>query len=109
MCGTYSFCHAEYFVNVRDTARLHAAVATDPSISGQRVFAYATPYHWDTILDHLRKTKPDFKDYPDNLDDGKQDLSTVDNGPALAILKARFGQSEWIPLEQSVSETVADL
>ena len=100
---------SEYFIHVRDTARLHAALLTSPSIRGQRILAFAEPFHWDGVLNILSENKPRAAVYPEDLNDGKRDLSTVDNGPALQLLREKYGQETWTPLKQGVLESVADL
>jgi hypothetical protein len=35
----------EYFINVRDDARLHVAATIDASLSNERIFAFAEPYN----------------------------------------------------------------
>ena len=82
---------------------------TNPSIRGQRFFFFAETFHLDDVLQVLRENKPRESGYPDNLNDGKRDLSTVDYGPALQLLRDGYGQESWTPLKQGVLESVADL
>lgn len=95
----------EYYIHPRDTARLHVAAATDSSVAGERILAFAEPYNWNQILDICRKARPQ-ANVPANLDNDDKDLSTVDNELARSILKNRFGQEDLLPLEKGIVDTL---
>lgn len=95
----------EYYVHPVDTARLHVAAATDPSIQNKRIMAYAEPYDWNQILDIGRKVLPE-AEWPANLEKNDKDLSTVDNAFAKEILQKRFGQDGFQPLEKGVRDAL---
>lgn len=96
---------AEYFVNVKDTAKLHAALVTELSFDKERVFAFAEPYNWNSVLAIARRLRPDLE-FPADIEDNSEDLSTVDNASALQILKERYGQTGWTGLEESLRENL---
>lgn len=91
-----------------DTVRLHVALLTNLKYNGNRVFAFAAPYNWNAILAILRKLRPDDKRdaIPADIPNEGEDLSTVDVGLSLSILKDEFGQDGWISLEQAIRENV---
>lgn len=94
----------QWFVDVRDDAKLHVAALVDPACDGQRIFAYAEPYNWNDILTIFRKLEPG-KSFLVDREQGK-DLSEVPNGEAEALLKKHYGHG-WSGLEESIRENVA--
>ena len=101
--------NTEYFVDVRDTARLHVAGVIDPDIKNERIFAFSETYTWNQILGILRKLRPKHK-LVEDIADNSEDLSTVVPKPrAEAILKKNFGQAQFIGLEASLKENIAHL
>lgn len=97
----------QWFVDVRDTAKLHVAALIDPSANGQRIFAFAAPYSWNDILAILRKQNPDREFMADKEGEGK-DLSRIENNSAEALLKKHFGHG-WVTLEESLRDSTAAL
>ncbi|KAI4162407.1 MAG: hypothetical protein LQ342_003973 [Letrouitia transgressa] len=99
----------QYFVDVRDNARLHVAALTDPAIQNERVFAFAEPFNWNDVLHILRKLRPNHKFSPDMENDVK-DLSIVaPHARAEEILKKNFSQKGFISLEESLKANIAHL
>ena len=96
----------EHFISVKDTGRLHTALLTDASYNNQRIFGFAQPYNWNQVLAILRRLRPDHN-LPEDLEDDSKDVSTVENGPALKILQDRFGQTDWVGLEEALKENIA--
>lgn len=97
-----SFYDVEYFVDVRDTARLHVAALVVPSVKSKRILAYAEPYNWSQLLDILRKAYPS-REWPANIPNEAKDLSTITKARArsVEILQA-LGRKDFISLEESV-------
>jgi len=93
----------QWFVNVRDDAKLHVAALIDPACNGQRIFAYAEPYNWNDVLAIFRKLKPN-KSFLADRDDGR-DLSEVPNAEAEELLKKHYGHG-WTGLEESIRENL---
>ncbi|THZ50744.1 NAD(P)-binding protein [Aureobasidium pullulans] len=99
----------QWFVDVRDTARLHIAALIDPEIKDERIFAFAEPYNWNTILAIMRKVRPDGK-VPEDLKDNSKDLSKVLPKPrAEQILKKNFGQDGFKGLEEAIKLNIQNL
>lgn len=99
----------QYFVDVRDTSKLHVAALIDEDIKSERIFAFAETYNWNQLMGILRKLRPQRKFAEDVKDDSK-DLSTVTKrARAVEILNKNFGQSDWTPLEESVKANIAHL
>ncbi|KAK9896079.1 NAD(P)-binding protein [Cystobasidium minutum MCA 4210] len=96
---------AQYYVHPSDTAKLHVAAATDSSVKNERIFAFAEPYNWNQVLDLCRKLRPQAT-VPENIDNDDKDLSTVDNELAKKILKDRFGQDGFLPLEKGIKDNL---
>lgn len=97
----------QYFVDVRDTARLHVIALIDPTCNGQRIFAFTAPFNRNDLLDILRKLRPD-KTFPENWEDMGRDLSEIPNGDAEELLKKHYGRG-FIPLEESIEANIATL
>lgn len=94
----------QYFVDVRDSARLHVIALIDPSCNGQRLFAFAEPFNWNDILAIFRKQNPG-KTFPDDVDAGR-DLSEIPNQDAEELLKKHYGKG-WIGLEECIEANTA--
>jgi nucleoside-diphosphate-sugar epimerase len=93
----------QWFVDVRDDAKLHVAALVDPACDGQRIFAFAQPYNWNDILAIFRKLEPD-KSFLVDREQGR-DLSEVPNGEAEELLKKHYGHG-WTSLEESIRQNV---
>lgn len=96
----------QWFINVRDTARLHIAALIDPSQRGQRIFAFAAPFNWNDVLDIMRKQNPD-KQFIENISDDR-DLSSVPNDDAEQLLKKHFSHG-FANLEDTIRENTQGL
>lgn len=79
----------------------------DPVCNGDRIFAFANPFTFDQVLAILRKLYPN-KSFPDDLNNGQEDLSKVPNADAEALLKKHYGHG-FLGLEESIRETLAGL
>jgi len=97
----------QWFVDVRDDARLHVAALIDPECDGQRIFAFAAPYNWTQILSILKEQNPG-KDLPDPPKDEGKDLCKIPNEDAEALLKKHFGHG-WISLAESLKANTAGI
>jgi len=99
----------QYFVDVRDTCKLHIAALVDEDIKSERIFAFAETFTWNQLLGVLRKLRPQRK-FAEDVPDNGRDLSVVvKQGRAVEILNKNFGQSAWTPLEESVKVNIAHL
>ncbi|PNP58948.1 hypothetical protein THARTR1_01196 [Trichoderma harzianum] len=99
----------QYFVDVRDTARLHVAALLDPKIKEERIFAFAQEYNWTDVLGILRKLRPNqqFPLNPEN--EGRDYTQVVPRDKAKKILQDFFGQPDWTSLEESLAAGIEDL
>ena len=93
----------QWFVDVRDDAKLHVAALVDPACDGQRIFAFAEPFNWNDILAIFRKLEPG-KSFLADREQGR-DLSEVPNGEAEALLKKHYGHG-WTSLEESIRQNL---
>ncbi|KAL8397358.1 hypothetical protein RB594_004176 [Gaeumannomyces avenae] len=92
-------------VNVKDVAVVHYAAVVDPDVKGQRIITSVEKYNWNTVLDSLRRSYPDRKFRDDIPDVGGLPNETIDADPGLSLLKKWAGRG-WIPMDQSIRETV---
>ena len=100
----------EYFVDVRDNARLHVAALLDPAVESERIFALAAPFNWTDIIDILRKLRPENKQIPDPPDNEGRDLSEiVPRKRAEQLLQTNFGRPGWTSLQESIATGIEDL
>lgn len=97
----------QYFVNVRDCAKVHVAALLDPNQTGKRLFACAAPFNWNDILKILRELRPEAR-IRDDFDGLGRDMSILPNGEAEELLWKRYGHG-WKGLEETVRENVAEL
>ena len=97
----------QWGVNVKDTARVHVSALIDPDVENERILAYAFPYNWSTLLNVLRKLRPD-RTFPDDIPNEPKDLSTLDNSRGAELLTAH-GREGWTGIEESVKENIAGL
>lgn len=85
---------------MQDNARVHVAALLFDDVKDERLFAFAHPYTWNSILATVRKLYPDRKFLKDVKDLGEH-KSIVANGRAEELVK-RFGRPGWTSLEESV-------
>ena len=97
----------QYFVDVRDNARLHVIALIDPDCNGQRLFAFTAPFNWNDVLAVFRKLRPS-KSFPEDREDLGRDLSEIPNEDAEALLKKHYGRG-FFSLEESVEANIATL
>lgn len=95
----------QYFVDVRDTARLHVIALIDPECNGERLFAFAAPFTFNDILAVFRKQNPD-KKFPEDRSGFGEDLSVIPTKQAEEMLKKHYGKG-WTGLEESIEANTA--
>ena len=98
---------AQYFIDVRDNAKLHVAGLLDPETNEQRLFAFAEPYNWNKVLAEFRKIWPQRK-FVEDLEGLKTDESVPPTESALQSLKNAYGMDGWTSLETSLKESGYD-
>ena len=94
----------QYFINVRDDAKLHVVALTDADCNGERIFAFAAPFTWNSVLAVLRKLEPG-RDFGEDKDMG-EDRSVVPRERAEELLRKHYGHgfTSW---EETVKEGIA--
>ena len=90
-----------YMVNVEDTARLHCAALLEDDVRGERLFAFAEPINYSTIVAALKKVDPSKTDYPAPPENEGRDLSTIPTDRAKELLE-RAGRHRFTGLEESL-------
>jgi hypothetical protein len=98
---------AQYFIDVRDTAKLHVAALVDNETSNERLWGFAEPYNWNIVLDIFRRLWPR-NDFVSELPGLAKDESTLPTESALKALKAVFGKLAWTKLETSLEQAGYD-
>ncbi|KAK5049350.1 hypothetical protein LTR84_004279 [Exophiala bonariae] len=98
----------EYFVDIQDVARLHVAALLHPDVKGERIFAYNTPFNWNTVLGAFRKLYPErtFRDDEPGLWD---DLSIVEPAKRAEALLREMGREGFTGLEESLRRNVQEI
>lgn len=98
----------EWFVNVRDAARIHVAALLSESVRNERVFASAARYTWNEVLAILRRRYPS-KTFADDLEGVELSNLVFPGGRGLQLLRDVFGREGWTGLEETIVENVKDL
>ncbi|KIW45997.1 uncharacterized protein PV06_01692 [Exophiala oligosperma] len=108
--NVFTFTPPQWFVNVKDCARLHVAALLDRNVNHQRIFAFAEPVNWTDVVTILRNARPDNKRIPDPPANEGRDLSQI--GPrnkAEDLLKSFYGSAGWRSLRDSIVDGISDL
>ncbi|CAG8890481.1 unnamed protein product [Penicillium egyptiacum] len=104
----FKFLPLPWFVDVEDTARLHAIALFSPSVRSERLFAAATPFIWGDVVEILKKIQPNNARIP--AAPVREEPTLGDVVPAARaekLLRETFGQSRWTPLEVSLEGGIA--
>jgi nucleoside-diphosphate-sugar epimerase len=94
----------QWYVDVRDQARLHVAGAVLDGVENRRIFAWAGPYTWIGVADVLEREMG--KRTTIRLADKGEDLNKVLAREKAESYLRRLGQSDWVPFDQSVRECI---
>ncbi|PCH44304.1 NAD(P)-binding protein [Wolfiporia cocos MD-104 SS10] len=90
----------QWFIDVRDDARLHILAFSIASLGGRRIWAVAEPFGWNQILSILRKEFPHVQVPPDIPGVwGEVDRQQIDNSESTELMGG------WIGLEQSLIDS----
>ena len=95
----------EWFVDVQDCARLHVAALLHQEISGERIFAWASPFNWNVVLAEFRKLFPERK-FIDDVPGLWDDLAIVGPARRAEALLREMGRPGFTTLEESLKMTV---
>jgi len=107
MAGT-SLVPPQWFVNVKDAARLHISGLINPSVENERIYAFAAPFNWNDVLAILRELYPDRK-FPEDIPNEPRDLCKVPNQRGAELLKHDFGRPGWTSLKETIKENTQGL
>ena len=94
----------QYFVNVRDCAKVHVAALLDPKQAGKRLFACAARFDWNDTLKILRELRPGVEIRGD-FDELGSHGSVLPNGEAEELLRKWYGHG-WTGLEETVRQNI---
>jgi nucleoside-diphosphate-sugar epimerase len=97
----------QYFIDVRDTAKLHVGALTDTETPNERLWGFADAYDWNKVLGILRELYPG-KKLIDDVDNLGQAEAVLPTESALKVLKDVYGQDGWISLETSLKDAGYD-
>ncbi|EPQ51678.1 aldehyde reductase [Gloeophyllum trabeum ATCC 11539] len=88
---------SQWYVHVRDNAKLHVRALADPSIRSERIWAAAAVFTWPEVLRILKELHPELT-LPDDPKQTKPDLTVVDNKRGEALLGG------WTSLKDTLKE-----
>ncbi|EKV06512.1 NADPH-dependent methylglyoxal reductase (D-lactaldehyde dehydrogenase, putative) [Penicillium digitatum PHI26] len=95
----------QYFCDVIDIARLHAAALLDPNTISRRLFGYAAPVNLTDIISIVRKLLPNNSLIPDPpVDDGRDRSEVIPAKEAERLLREFCGRKGWTSLEDSIAQ-----
>ncbi|KAF9767669.1 hypothetical protein IL306_015129 [Fusarium sp. DS 682] len=100
--------HQYFYVDVKDTARLHLAALLHPDIHDERIFAYARPYTWHMIQTAMKGIYPE-KDFSPDIAKAQLDQSEIVLAPKAEGYLKEMGYKGWTSLEESVKMNTQDL
>ena len=96
-----------YHIDVRDDAKLHVAALVHPGIKNDRLWGFAEPFTWNTVLAIYRRLWPE-RQFPEDFSGLEKDQGEAPTESALMALKEVFGQEGWVSLETSLKDARFD-
>ncbi|KAF2119515.1 hypothetical protein BDV96DRAFT_596227 [Lophiotrema nucula] len=99
----FQWLDPQWYVDVRDAARLHVAAVALAGVEGERVFALAETYTWPGVQKVIEEEMG--KKCPVEMKEKGEDLSTVPLEKSTAYLK-RLGLEGWEKFERSVRANI---
>jgi len=104
--AVYPFVEApSFYVDVKDTARIHVAALVEPDVQNERLWALADLFTLNEILGILRNLPNNSKIPKDFEGFGEPTKIIVDNSRSTELLK-RQGRKGWVSLKDSLTEQV---
>jgi nucleoside-diphosphate-sugar epimerase len=94
----------QWYVDVRDAARLHVAGAVLEGVEDDRIYAYAEQYTWPGIAAALEREMGG--KVPIELQDKGRDITTVVTRDVSEGYLKRLGLDGWESFEESVKENI---
>jgi len=95
----------QWYIDVRDNAKLHLGALILPGIDRERIFGFAGKYNWNTIMDIMRKLHPEKADFVEVGELG-WDHSEVENVQRGEEILKLLGHKGWTTLEETVQANV---
>lgn len=93
----------QYQIDVDDVAKLHVIATMNENVKNERILAYSTKYTFNSIIDSIKKVRPDAP-LPDKTEEyGVEDNTTVNVDRANELLKDQGGLKD---LDYSVRRTL---
>ncbi|EXJ79557.1 hypothetical protein A1O3_07836 [Capronia epimyces CBS 606.96] len=94
----------QWFVDVRDAARLHVVALLDPQVKSERLFAFSHEFNWTDVIGIFKKLRPENTQIPQAPENEGRDLTDVHDGSQRAehLLQSFFGVTGWTSLEDSL-------
>jgi nucleoside-diphosphate-sugar epimerase len=99
----FDWLEPQWFVDVRDAARLHVAGAVLQRVEGERLFGFAEHYTWVGVKEVLEKEMAG--KVPIQLKDRGEDMTSAPTERSVEVL-GWLGVSGWVPFEESVRKTI---
>ncbi|UZJ51277.1 hypothetical protein CBS101457_000597 [Exobasidium rhododendri] len=81
----------QWHVDVEDVAKLHVIALTREDVKNERILAFGSRYNYNTIIDIIKKIKPDATTLEKREEWGVEDNTTVDVSRANELLKEQGG------------------
>ncbi|KAL9091224.1 MAG: hypothetical protein Q9159_001519 [Coniocarpon cinnabarinum] len=99
----------QYFIDVKDDARLHVAGLTHGDVVNERIFGFAEPWSYQKWVDTWTKIDPSRAGtFPPALNQD-QDLSTYPPTKRSVELLRRLGQDGWTSMEDSTRQLLKSM
>ncbi|KAL5340920.1 hypothetical protein BJX70DRAFT_82911 [Aspergillus crustosus] len=96
---------SQYYVDVKDLARLHVIGLLDANVKSERIFGLAAPIIWKEVVDTLRELRPASSEKlpknPPGAREGYVDI--VAPSRSRELLNSFFGQADWTSLKDSLN------
>ncbi|KAH8811040.1 hypothetical protein F5884DRAFT_830951 [Xylogone sp. PMI_703] len=100
----------QWYIDVKDDARLHAIALLDPEVSSERVFACAAPFTWTEVLQVLRSLRPKNDTLPSPPEgEGKVLIKVLPSQRAEQLLQKFYGRKGWTSLEDTLAAGISGL
>ncbi|QKX61985.1 uncharacterized protein TRUGW13939_09141 [Talaromyces rugulosus] len=97
----------QYYIDVRDCARLHVAALLDTSIKDERIFGFVHEFNWTDVITLLRALRPDNKLIPDPPTNERRDRSLVKSKVRAEQILHFFSGRAWTGFNASVEAGIA--
>ncbi|KGO75977.1 NAD-dependent epimerase/dehydratase [Penicillium italicum] len=95
----------QYFCDVIDIARLHAAALIDPNTVSRRLFGFAAPVNLTDMISVIRKLQPNNTLIPEPpVEDGRDLSEVIPAKEAERLLREFCGREGWTSLEDSIAQ-----